>query len=252
MNIAITYGQADAAQLQKEPIAYWALGGKHRTSTQASPRQIAHYAGTPQGRQPGESGPHGCTLVEVDALGQIRTRRISCDAIRWLTLEVRVDEHTRREQLEELLRERLREQRAAENPDQLLVTFSIVGHGPLWSSVRQGGLAADLLHKLRGEQSTTWVVAINGHAPADCADAVADQETLLGDYLRRLRQHQAQPDLPLELAGYLERPSKDVPVSLWRLDEPATRQQVLREAATLGVEVLQGRWGADPVSEVSP
>lgn len=253
LNIAVAYGQADVALLRKEPIAYWALGGKHRASTHASPRQIAHYAGTPQGRQPGESGPHGCTLVEVDALGQIRTRRLTCDALRWQTLEVRVDEHTRRDQLEDLLRDRLREQQAAESVQHLLVSWNIVGHGPLWNAVRRGGLAADLLHLLRREFSASvWTVALSAQPPAHYADAVADQETLLGDYLRRVRQHQTQPELPLELSGYLDRPTKDVPAALWRLDDPATRQHVLREAAALGVEVLNGDWGADHVSEVSP
>ena len=47
-------------------IDYWALGGRHDRSTLFSSPQMAHYAGSPQGRRPDEAGAHGCTLVQVD------------------------------------------------------------------------------------------------------------------------------------------------------------------------------------------
>jgi DNA repair exonuclease SbcCD nuclease subunit len=94
LNIAVVYGQANAALAGHHGIAYWALGGTHRSATRPTARQLAHYPGTPQGRRPQESGSHGATLVEVDGGGRWQTRRIYCDVVRWHTLEVRVDEHT--------------------------------------------------------------------------------------------------------------------------------------------------------------
>jgi DNA repair exonuclease SbcCD nuclease subunit len=244
LNIAVACGQADASQLKQVPVAYWALGGRHRSWTHTSPQQVAHYPGTPQGRRPSESGAHGCTLVEVDAAGQIHARPLPCDVARWHTLEVRVDEHTRRDQLEDLLRERLGEQRLAEGPCELLVSWSIVGSGPLWSALRRGDLAAELVHVLRREfghsSPAAWSVGLTAHPPAGDVDIAAEQETLLGDFLRLVGQHQARPEEALDLSAYLERSPQDVPEGVWRLDDPATRTAVLREAAALGIELLEG------------
>lgn len=234
--IAVSYGELQAGQLKKSSISYWALGGRHRATT--------HYPGTPQGRQPSEAGPHGCTLVEVDAAGSLHTRRLSCDVARWQTLELRLAEHTRRDQLEEVLWDQMKEAIAAQNDETLLISWNLVGQGPLWNQLRRGSLASDLLHGLRSEfghtQPAAWSVSLTAQPPAYYADAVADQETLLGDFLRLVRQHQTQTDQPLDLAACLEQPAASVPRAIWRLDKPAVRRDVLREAAALGVQLLEG------------
>ena len=68
----------------------------------SSPR-VAHYAGTPQGRHPEESGSHGCTLVNVDGQGRAQTVPVPADAVRWETERITVDETTTRQDLESML-----------------------------------------------------------------------------------------------------------------------------------------------------
>ena len=53
-------------------LNYWALGGEHDRRTLLSGPVAAHYCGTTQGRRPGESGPRGCMLVQIDETGQER------------------------------------------------------------------------------------------------------------------------------------------------------------------------------------
>ena len=88
-------------------IDYWALGGRHDRSTLFSAPQVAHYAGSPQGRRPDEAGVHGCTLVQVDENRQSRTILVPTDAIRWLSERVVVEVTTSRSELESLLRQRM-------------------------------------------------------------------------------------------------------------------------------------------------
>lgn len=253
LNIAVAHGQADLAALKEEPISYWALGGKHSSATHTG-RRMVHYPGTTQGRSPRESGTHGCTIVDVDAEGRFHLHRRACDVARWQTQEIRVDEHTRRDQLEELLREQTSELLAREAGRELLITWNIVGSGSLWTALRRGSLATEIASALRRQflarrdrkslepamESLVWTVGLSAQPPACHADAVADQETLLGDFLRLVRQHQADDKLPLDLAPLLERGPQEVPRWIWKLSDPVTRREVLRDAAALGVEVLEG------------
>lgn len=253
LNIAVAHGQAELAALKEEPISYWALGGKHSSATHTG-RRMVHYPGATQGRNPQETGAHGCTIVEVDAEGRFHIHRRMCDVARWQTLEIRVDEHTRRDQLEELLREQMSELLAREAGCELLITWNIVGSGPLWTALRRGSLATEIASTLQRQflarrdrkplelstESLVWTVGLMAQPPAYHADAVVDQETLLGDFLRLVRQHQADDKLPLDLESLLERSPQEAPRSMWKLSDPATRQEVLRDAAALGVEVLEG------------
>lgn len=253
LNIAVAHGQAELAALKEEPISYWALGGKHSSATHTG-RRMVHYPGATQGRNPQETGAHGCTVVEVDAEGRFHIHRRMCDVARWQTLEIRVDEHTRRDQLEELLREQMSELLAREAGCELLITWNIVGSGPLWTALRRGSLATEIASTLQRQflarrdrkplelstESLVWTVGLMAQPPAYHADAVVDQETLLGDFLRLVRQHQADDKLPLDLESLLECSPQEAPRSMWKLSDPATRQEVLRDAAALGVEVLEG------------
>jgi hypothetical protein len=112
----------------------------------------------------------------------------------------------------------------------------------LFNALRRGSLAAELLMWLRAEFGTAsaWSVALSAQPPTRYPDTIADQETLLGDYLRLVQEHLRDPEQPLELNGCLECPTQELPESIWRLEQPAARQQVLREAAALGVQLLQG------------
>jgi uncharacterized short protein YbdD (DUF466 family) len=62
-----------------------ALGGQHRRQTVDQSPGIAHYAGTPQGRLPEETGAFGCTVVSVDESGHVKTNFVAVDVVRFIT-----------------------------------------------------------------------------------------------------------------------------------------------------------------------
>ena len=63
------YGTAAAPGAEGDRVHYMALGGQHRRQTVDQSPGIAHYAGTPQGRDPSETGACGCTVVTRRRIG---------------------------------------------------------------------------------------------------------------------------------------------------------------------------------------
>ena len=54
--VGVAFGTAAAPGAEGDRVHYMALGGQHRRQTVDQSPGIAHYAGTPQGREPGEIG----------------------------------------------------------------------------------------------------------------------------------------------------------------------------------------------------
>ena len=77
-NAATPYGPLDRARLQALPPAAWLLGHLHGPRLIDGPPWLL-YPGSPQALDPGEPGPHGPWLVEVDrgTLATPRQRAIS-------------------------------------------------------------------------------------------------------------------------------------------------------------------------------
>ena len=214
---------------------------------------MAHYPGTSQGRNASESGRFGCTLVEVDDAGAFALHRVACDGPRYATVQLRVEEHTSRGQFEQTLDEHIKELQTTHAGHPLLVTWRIAGHGRLWRSLNDGPLAAELVDHLRREalaasasdgepgiDRLVWTIGLSTKAADVPQDPAADTETLLDDFLRLVRQWEADDEQPLKLDRYLDCPAEEVPAAIWHLKDPAARKQVLREAAIHGVQLLQG------------
>jgi DNA repair exonuclease SbcCD nuclease subunit len=249
-SMALVYGTADSTALQSRGIHYWALGGRHNRSTLFSSTQVAHYPGSPQGRRPEEAGVHGCTVVEVDEERRARLSLSPTDVMRWLNERVEVDATTSRVDLESLLRERMLGL-IESNPNlDLLVSWTIVGSGPLLAQLRRGALAAELLGWLRSEYGfgppAAWSLSLQTECSFDLPPQQYEEETIRGDFLRAIRQLQINPSEPLDLQSYLtdEQLAEEVRSSVI-VAERSRRERVLREAALLGVDLLSGE---DPQS----
>ena len=243
--IAVVHGRADAATLSARGIHYWALGGNHTRQTLFSSPQVAHYPGTPQGRRPQETGSHGCTLVSVDEQQHTRTTLLPTDVIRWHDERIVVEETTTRADLERRLRERTGALVEAEPAVELLISWTVAGSGPLAAAIRHGGLAAELLAMLRGEAKAAklpaWSVSLAAEPLAVLPPPWYEQETILGDFLRQVRQYQMNPEEAMGLEGCLSESQAAGPLgSMASLSDPSTRERVLREAAMLGVDLLSG------------
>lgn len=243
--IAVVHGLPDATVMAARGVHYWALGGSHtRRNLRAGPA-TAHHPGTPQGRRPSHCGPYGCTLVPVDAQGQLRTTFVPADAVRWHREKVPVDQHTTPQALETQLAARTEALRAAHPTLDLLIVWTVAGSGPLLRRLRSGGLAAELLAKLRKQYGFTspaaWSVALEADPQDAFPPAAIPHETICGDFLRALSLYQTNPNDPLHLEAFL--PEQQLPGSLRTaadLADPVVRQRVLREAVLLGIDLLSG------------
>jgi DNA repair exonuclease SbcCD nuclease subunit len=242
--IGLACGEVEAAELQAQGIHYWALGGRPDQTTLFTLPGIAHYPGTPQGRSPAEAGTRGCTLVSVDDQGRARTTMIATNAMEWLQETLLIDPSTRREGLEAMFAQRVHSLAQASKTD-LLVTWTIGGSGPLLAELRRGKLRGELLEWLRIEHGLSspvvWTVGIELEAQSVLPAALYQQETILGDFLRALRELEADPRQSLNLESLLaDQQAAGLFSQAVAVADGASRQRVLHEAALLAVELLGG------------
>jgi hypothetical protein len=115
--------------------------------------------------------------------------------------------------------------------------------------LRRGALEAGLLETLRSEHGfgspAVWSVALAAEPLAGVPPQWYEQESILGDFLRELRQQQVDPEMPITLEAYLAQPHRTGPLAAAASIAPGSeRERILREAAMLGCDLLSGE---DPV-----
>jgi DNA repair exonuclease SbcCD nuclease subunit len=245
-SVAVAHGRSDAGPLAAGTVNYWALGGRHLRRSLVRGPVTGHYCGTPQGRRPRESGPHGCTLAQVDETGGVRTTFIPTDAVRYCNERITVDESTTGEQLFQILTERAGELLVDPFGPEMIVRFCVVGSRRLARKLRSGPLSTDLVARLRAEHAAkrpgAWTVGVEAPRAARVPAKLYDEQTLLGEFLRTARHYAEQPDERLELEAFLaKRHAAGNLGSAATLDDPAVRRRVLAEAAALGAELLSPR-----------
>ncbi len=147
--IGIAHGTSDSAGHEGDRVHYMALGGRHQQQTVDTEPGIAHYCGTPQGRGPNETGPHGCTVVTVDDTHKAKTKFVATDTVRWIDQALEVTATTKSEQLHDRMVERLEKLQAQHPGIDLFVRWTIRGTGPLVNRLRPNSLADELLVDLR-------------------------------------------------------------------------------------------------------
>jgi hypothetical protein len=241
--IAVAHACPATATIERLAIDYWALGGEHQRNTLLASPRIAHYPGTPQGRHPGEPGPHGTTLVHVDDEGRARLSFLPTDRLRWQSQRLVVDDTFDRPRLEDLLRERTSCLSTDAGDRLVMAGWTIEGLGPLVTQLRRGGMAAELSSWLRSEfghrNPTVWTIDVDVEPAGVLPAAWYEQETILGDYLRRLRDSQQDGAMPIRLDGYIDpRFAGGELAGALAGTEGAMRPDVLRRAAELGVDLL--------------
>lgn len=241
--IGVAYGSDDSAGHEGDRVHYMALGGRHHHQTVDHEPGIAHYCGTPQGRGPRETGPHGCTVVSVDDTGKAKTRFVPTDVVRWVEQSLEVTASTRSEQLHDQMVDRLEKLQAKEPNIDHLVRWNVRGTGPLVNRLRPGSLSDELLRDLRrrfGERTpAAWSTSIECSSALSVPQEWYDQETVLGDFLRQVRQFAAQDDLDLDLNRFLPEDVRNDPLgAIALIDSADERGELLCRAAKLGVDLL--------------
>ena len=241
--IGVAYGTDDSPGHEGDRVHYMALGGRHQYQTVDEEPGVAHYCGTPQGRGPTETGPHGCTLVHVDDTGRARPQFVATDSIRWTEQTLEVTATTKQEQLYERLVERMEKLLAKHPGIDLLVRWKIHGTGPLVNRLRPGGLADEMLVDLRrrfGQSSqVAWSASLECHSPLSVPAEWYDEETVLGDFVRQVRACEKDESLPFELNQFLPENLRDESLAaIAHMESVEQRFDLLERAAKLGVDLL--------------
>lgn len=245
--IAALYGQVEREALSERDVVYWALGGQSsRRNLVTSPR-VAHDPGSPQARELNDSGPHGCTIVDLDGDAVAEQRFVPTDVIRMERARLIVTAATQLTDLQSRIREAARELLATAQGRTLLVDWQVLGHGPLWHQLRRGEQVDELVAWLRSEfgkgSAPLWTAGLRAEWEGLVPSEWSEEEGLRGDYLRQAREWETRQardgELPalFDVASLVPRTHEDWGrlVALETRDE---QQRILRQAAALGAELL--------------
>ena len=106
-------------------------------------------------------------------------------------------------------------------------------------------LAAELVGWLREDYGqrlpAVWTVSLETETSEALPPEWYEQETIRGDFLRAIRQLQISPGEPLGLERYLSEAHRaGVLASVASLADRSAREDVLRQSAALGAELLGG------------
>ena len=231
-------------ELDELGIDYWAFGGVHQRSSMEN-LIPAEFCGTPQGRLPSETGPHGCLLVRVTGDEIDDTQFIETDSIRYRTERIDVQSDDDGPKLVARMKSRLQTIRHdVESKKPILVTWEIVDDGPLGRELRQLDSAEAFLDQVRRDTDSrttnVWSIGLRC-LRASVPSTMFDEDSILGDFLRVVREMESTDDRLLDVSTYLpETPSARRLVETLHLDTPAARRQLLREVTTMGIDLLSG------------
>ncbi len=244
--VAVACGQTDAASAgAHKQIDYWALGGRHDSQTLFQGPQTAHYAGSPQGRCPAEPGIRGCTLVHVEHGRKARTKFIATDAVRWRNESLSLPPEANRNDLQRQLRSAMQRIASEAGGATVLVNWVVRGGSGLTRQLRGGELGRELVDWLRTEfgraKPTVWTADLEAQTAEAIPDELYEEDTILGDFLRAIREHQQNPSRAMNLTAFLPDLGRDRALaSALQTVDRNERQTLLDEAARLGWDLLSG------------
>jgi exonuclease SbcD len=243
--VAIGYGSADADALAEGRFDYWALGGQHnRAEIDGGAEAGAVYCGSPQGRSLDECGPHGYSIVDVDADQTTRIHSVECDAFRYCNVELDAADITAAGGIRNLLGQQVVKLQHENGGRHLLIGWDIsVASGEMLHSI---GDADELLQWLRREYGhgapTAWTSCLRVRPPRNYPKSWHDEDTILGDFLRAAEKHRKVDGRDLNLFPATEEHADLVSTTAALLADISSsrRTDALDQATLLGVELLRG------------
>ncbi|WP_127497066.1 metallophosphoesterase family protein [Paenibacillus glycanilyticus] len=188
------YAPCSLEELTGKGFDYWALGHIHT-------RKVLHeyphvvYSGNIQGRNPRETGPKGCYLVEVSTSRAVELTFIPLDDIRWLDAALSINDlHTEQELLQRL--EEQAEQLAAQGDGRFVMArLTLEGQGPLHPKLSETITMRTLLEQLQSGSSHAWVYALEVHTRAGLRlTELEDENSFAGELYRLTRRLEQDSD----------------------------------------------------------
>lgn len=151
------YAPATLDDLRAGGMDYWALGHIHKQEVLAEYPWVA-YAGSPQGLNPKETGPHGCFVVEISRGGATTLEHVETAPVAWAHVEVDASQAADLEELRGLLLaacETIRTQSGRNS----VARIALMGRSAVHADLDRPGVAAQLFDDVRAEAAleTPWV-----------------------------------------------------------------------------------------------
>ena len=184
------YAPCSLADLRDSGMDYWALGHVHAHRVLSTVDPVIVYCGNPQGRDPGETEPRGCYVVDVDDAGRIEPRFEAVDVVRWQLLDVPVDGLATEEALIGAVIDAVGQAQEAAGRS-VVARVQLTGRGPLHGSLTRSGVLEDVLAAAReglgSSEPFAWIESLrDGTRPDIDLAARREADDFLGDLLRRL------------------------------------------------------------------
>jgi DNA repair protein SbcD/Mre11 len=241
-NIAVAHGELEADTMIDTRIRYWALGGRHKVHRIEKSDTMISYPGSPQGRSPKESGPHGFNLCRVDSTGKLRVQSIDADRIRWMTQKLTINEQVKLNELKNELGERAAKIIAETTEQAVFCKWQFQTEGEFNPLIRSREWKTDLLKWLRDEFGRSdrglWSIAVQVEPPQNMPLDWYEEDTILGEYLRATGRFQSDASLRLNFHEYMPSTVESNLTQGLGLQSELQRDEVLRRAALLGIEYL--------------
>lgn len=192
------YAPCNLSDLRDSGMDYWALGHIHAHRVLAAERPTVVYCGNPQGRDPGETDPRGCYLVDVDDAGHVAPQFRPVDVVRWQKLDVPIAEITTEEGLVEAVVGAVDVARSDAGRS-VVARVKLSGRGPMHTSLGRRGMAADVLASARESLGTAepfaWIESLRDRTRPDVnLEERRKADDFVGDLLRRLDETRSQLD----------------------------------------------------------
>ena len=124
---------------------YVAVVDAEKSFTVDAAHGIAHDPGTPQAIKPSQSGPQGCTLVEVDEYKNLILRPIRVASVRWERPEIQISPETTQNDLAKAIEDRFRQIETHGGESLWLINWTVRGSGELFEALHREDVASSLL-----------------------------------------------------------------------------------------------------------
>lgn len=181
-----TYAPCSRQDLIESGMDYWALGHVHEKNILCADPFIV-YPGNSQGRSFREQGERGCFVVSVDARGSVHLEFAPLDAVRWSSIDVRIDGMETLEQLENALVTAVEAVAAGSGGRGIVCRIDICGRGRLSGELRREETVETLLERLRDTfAGSDPLVHVQELAVSCRQDEDRDARKRAGDFLAEL------------------------------------------------------------------
>lgn len=191
------YSPCSLKDLKDSGFDYWALGHIHKRQVLSESPWVV-YPGNIQGRNPKETGPKGCYVVDVSDQGEALLTFRELDHVRWIELDVTIEDLTTEEAWKERVEEKLEEIREGLEGKTGMARMTFVGRGPLHPILQNGRECADLLMELQRREtlriegdsspvlkSVVWPAGFKVKTGVDIdRSRLAGEDSFLGELLR--------------------------------------------------------------------